>query len=134
MALNVLQSKNAVAKSIFILCYRSLPLVKVTSVSLSCSLFFFLNYFSSSYFPPSFLQLFFLSHIIPTPLSSETLCPSITIVDLRLETFASLSFFCLPFETLNQAISLIICAIAPLVIILVIVGATHTPSLHFSSC
>ncbi len=53
VALDILHSKNAVAQ---VISCHSLQLVKVTSFSLSCSLFF-LNYFIF-YPPPFFFQLF----------------------------------------------------------------------------
>ena len=62
MALDVLQSKNAVAH-VILLSYHSLPLVKVNViyVSLSCSLFSELSeLFLSPTFP--FFSSFFLSH------------------------------------------------------------------------
>ncbi len=59
---------------------------------------FLLNYLSFSYPPLLLFWAFFLSHGVPSPLSTspvcESLCPSIMIVDLR-----ALQNFCLLFRT-----------------------------------
>ncbi len=92
VALDILQSKNAVAQVIFIHSYHSLQLVKVTSVSLSCSLCF-LNYFISSFFSSHGV----LSPPLSTSPASKFFCRSIWTNFAKL--LPSFSTFTLLFET-----------------------------------
>ncbi len=89
MALDILHSKIAVVQVIFIhplpLGYISFPLLLSFLPELS-------QLFLSPSFP--FFRSFFLSHEVPSPLSSPALCPSIMIVDLGFaKLFPSLSYF-----------------------------------------
>ncbi len=80
-----LQSKNAVAQVIYIHCYHSLPLVKITSV-FSPALFF-PQLFLSPAFPFFSSSFFWVMECLLLPLSTSTaskcLCASVMIVDFR---------------------------------------------------